>query len=118
MTRVPVTSGILLLEVTLFALASLTHGGLLLHGFEHARAAAAEAVIATVLGLGFVACLARPPLARRLALAVQLFAILGVLTGLSMIAIGVGPRTRFDLVLHGAMLVTLVTGFVVSLKHH
>lgn len=109
-------TGFLLVETTLFALASLTHGGWLLHGYEHARAATAEAVIAAVLGLGFIVSLARPEFARRTAMGVQLFAVLGVLVGLLMIAVGVGPRTLPDLLLHAVMLVTLVTGFIVALK--
>jgi hypothetical protein len=108
--------GFLLAEAILFALASLTHGGVLMQGFEHRRAAAAEAVIAAVLGVGLLVALARSDFARRMAMGVQLFAILGVLVGLVMIAIGVGPRTTPDLVLHAVMLVTLVTGFLVTLK--
>jgi hypothetical protein len=112
----PATVGILMFEAALFALASLTHGGLLLQGHEHARAAIAEAVIAAVLGLGFIACLARPGICRRASIGLQVFAIVGVLVGLVMIAIGVGPNTTFDLALHAVMLVTLVTGLLLALR--
>lgn len=109
-------AGFLVFEVILFALASLTHGGRLIHGYEHMRAAMAEAVIAAVLCIGFITSLAWPQVARRTAMGVQIFAIVGVLVGLVMIAIGVGPRTTPDLVLHAVMLVTLVVGFRVALK--
>jgi hypothetical protein len=116
MASMPGTIGFLIFEVTLFALASLAHGGRLMDGYEHSRAAIAEAVVASVLGLGFIISLARPDLARRTAMAVQLFAILGVLVGLVTIVMGVGPQTRADLALHGIMLLTLVIGFLVALK--
>ena len=117
MSRMLAAVGFLLFEVLLFALASLTHGGVILHGYEHARAAIAEAIIATVLGLGFVISLAKPRFARRTTMGVQLFAIVGVLVGLLMIAIGIGPRTTPDLVLHAVMLTTLLIGFLLALKN-
>ena len=115
MVRMP-AAGFLLFETMLFALASLAHGGILLHGYEHTRAAIAEAVIATVLGLGFMFSVARPGSARRITLGVQAFAIVGVLAGLLMIAIGGGPRTTPDLVLHAVMLTTLIIGSLLALK--
>ena len=108
--------GILLFEVILFALASLAHGGHLVTGYEHVRAAIAEAVIAAVLVLGLLVGLARPTSARRAILCVQLFAMMGVCVGLVMIAIGVGPRTLVDVVLYAVMLLTLVFGFLVALR--
>jgi hypothetical protein len=108
--------GFVLFEAILFALASLTHGGKLFHGYEHTRAAIAEAVIAAVLALGFLIALASPAMASRTAMLVQAFGALGVLVGLVMIAIGLGPRTLLDLVLHAVMLVLLVTGFVAALR--
>lgn len=109
-------TGFLVFEVILFAVASLTHAGLLLQGYGHTRAAAAEAVIAAVLMLGLVVALASPAFARRAGLFVQGFAVAGVLVGLALIAIGVGPRTTPDLVLHAVMLITLVTGFMTALR--
>jgi hypothetical protein len=101
-------------EVLLFGLASLAHRGVLLAGFEHARAAIAEAVIAAVLAIGLVVCIAKPLVARAAALAVQAFALLGVCVGLAMIAIGVGPRTGPDLALHALMVAALVSGLVTA----
>lgn len=110
------TTGFLLAETILFALASLAHAGRLLHGFEHARAAIAEAVIATVLGLGFLIALVRPVFARRTAIGVQVFALLGVLVGVLMIIIGVGPGTALDVVLHAIMLAALAAGLFFATK--
>lgn len=101
-------------EVLLFGLASLGHQGVLLAGFEHARAAIAEAVIAAMLAIGLVVCIAGPLAARAVALAVQAFALLGVCVGLAMIVIGVGPRTGPDLALHALMLVVLVSGLLTA----
>jgi hypothetical protein len=71
--------GILLVEVILFSLASLTHAGVLIRGHENARVAIAEAIIAVMLGIGFIIALARPAAARRAVLIVQGFAIAGAL---------------------------------------
>ena len=108
--------GILLFEVILFALASLTHGGELFSGYEHTRAAIAEAVIAAVLALGLLVSLARPADARRTIMFVQVFALLGVCAGLVAIAVGAGPRTGPDLLLHAVMLSAVVAGFLVALR--
>jgi hypothetical protein len=107
---------ILLFEVILFALASLMHGGRLISGYEHMRAAIAEAVIAAVLAIGLLVSLARPASARRTSMFVQAFALLGVCVGLVTMAIGVGPRTKPDLALHAVMLITLILGFLVALR--
>lgn len=108
--------GFLIFEVILFSIASLTHAGKLFPGYEHARAAIAEAAIALVLGLGLLLTLARPAWARRTAMLVQGFAVLGVLVGLVMIAIGIGPSTAPDLALHAVMLIALVTGFLIAMR--
>jgi hypothetical protein len=42
--------------------------------------------------------------------------IVGVLVGLFTIAIGIGPRTRIDLALHGAMLTTLIVGLAITVQ--
>jgi len=106
--------GLLAVQVALFGLASLAHRGILVSGYEHERAAVAETVIAAVLVVGLVICLIKPAATRAVALAVQALALLGVCVGLLMIAIGVGPRTGPDLVLHAVMLVTLVFGLVIA----
>jgi hypothetical protein len=108
--------GFLVLEVVLFALASLSHGGWLLQGFEHERASISEAVIATVLAIGLFACLARPDTQRAAALLAQGVAMIGVMVTIVMIAYGLGPKTLPDAVLQGLLLLTLVGGFVTALK--
>jgi hypothetical protein len=106
--------GVLGAEIALFAVASLAHRGHLIRGYEHAKAANAETVIAVVLAVGLVVCLARPNFTRAAALWTQGFALLGVTVGLAMIAIGVGPRTGPDLALHALMLVALVLGLMIA----
>ncbi len=105
-------------EVVVFALASLAHGGWLVPGYGHRRAAIAEAVIAGVLAVGLVGFLALPRFARRTALAVQIFALVGVLAGLLAIAVGVGPQTTPDLILHAVMILMLLLGFLFTLRSH
>ncbi len=100
--------GILSVEVVLFAVASLAHRVYLIRAYEHAKAANAEAVIAAVLAVGLVLCLTRPVAARAAALWAEGFALVGVVVGLVMIAIGVGSRTGRDFALHALVLVTLV----------
>jgi hypothetical protein len=101
-------------EVALFALAALVHRGVLVGGYEHTRAAIAEAVIAAVLAAGLMLSLMRPWSIRAYALLVQGFALLGTLVGVVMIAIGVGPRTAPDLALHAGMLAMLGFGLVIA----
>ena len=108
----------LICEVALFALASLAHGGRLLSGYEHVRAAIAEAVTAGVLAVGLVAFLALPRLARRIALGVQTFALVGVLAGLVAVALGMGSQSTPDLILHGAMILVLLMGLLLTLRSH
>src|SRR5207253_11402237 len=55
------------------------------------------------------------PWSRRSATAVQSFGILGVLLGLSTIAIGIGPRTILDLALNATLLLTLMVGLAITL---
>jgi hypothetical protein len=74
----------------------------------------AESVIAAVLAAGLIVCLVKPTATRTAALWVQCFALLGVCVGLLMIAIGVGPRTGPDLVLHALMLMTLIVGLLTA----
>jgi hypothetical protein len=100
------------LEAAAFAAAALIHTGVLAHGYEHSKAATAESVIAVVLLAGLVTSVAAPDSSRTAALAVQAFALLGTFVGLFTIAIGVGPRTPFDFVLHAGFVATLITGLV------
>jgi hypothetical protein len=101
-------------QTVLFLAASLVHRGMFVPGFEHAHAGTAETVIGAVLLLGLLASLLRPDAARRVGLAVQGFALLGTLVGLFTIAIGIGPRTTPDLVIHAWMIVLLLAGLWVT----
>src|SRR5919108_872116 len=106
--------GFLLAEVLVFLLAVLAHGGVVIKGFEHSKAATAEAVIAAVLTGGLIIAATRPFLVKRAALFSQGFALLGVCVGVVMIFIGVGPQTRPDMVLHAVMLALLTGGLVAA----
>ena len=89
-------------DVAIFATAALVHAGILLSGLEHSRARIAEGVIAGVLAAGLAATFAAPASSRTIGLWAQGFALLGTAVGLFTIAVGVGPRTVFDLTLHAA----------------
>ena len=105
---------LLVFQAALFAAASLVHAGVLLRGYEHSRAATAEGVIALVLVAGLVVSLIPSASARTVALVVQGFALLGTLVGAFTIAVGVGPQTTADRVLHALLLAVLVSGLVVT----
>jgi hypothetical protein len=104
---------LLALEAAIFGAASLIHRGILLQGYEHSKAAIAESVIGLVLAAGLLATTAAPRSIRRVGLASQGFALLGTFVGLFTIAIGIGPRSVLDVVLHSAMIALLVTGLVI-----
>ena len=104
--------GFLSMEAAIFAIAVLIHTGVLMRGFEHTKASVAESVIGLVLLGGLSATVVMPAASRTFGLAAQGFALAGTLVGLFTIAIGVGPRTALDLVIHGIMIALLVTGLV------
>ena len=104
----------LLLEVIIFACASLLHRGLMLRGFEHLKAAIAESVIGLVLAVGFAIGVYRPLHARAAALTTQSLALLGVAVGVATIIIGIGPRTVLDYLIQAVMAVVLVGGLLVA----
>ena len=106
----------LLLESATFLSAAAFHLGVLLPGFAHGAAAIAESVIAAVLLGGLLATWIRPRAVRGIALAVQGFALVGTFVGLFTIAIGIGPRTVPDLVIHAAMVAELVAGLIVTAR--
>ena len=101
-------------EVVLFALASLLHRGIVARGFQHARAAVAEGIIAVVLAIGLAICVYSPSEARVAALSTQGFALVGVCVGVVMILIGIGPHTGLDYGIHAVMALTLITGLMTA----
>lgn len=107
---------LLIAESFIFLTAALVHFGLLVYGYEHARAGIAEGVISAVLALGVMGGLFYPGWKRTVALSVQVFALLGTLLGAIMIAIGVGPQTIPDRLYHGFLLVLLIGGMRVILR--
>lgn len=104
----------LVAETGLFAAASLIHAGVLVSGFEHARAMIAEGVIGVVLALGLLALWLWLTHAATVALAVQAFALLGTLVGVFTIAIGVGPQTACEAAFHVVLLAVLLVGILVA----
>lgn len=104
------TRSFLLVGALAFGAASLVHKGVLLEGYEHYQAGIAEGVIGLVLAFGWVVSLVSPGLTRIAGLTTQAFALLGTCVGITMIAIGVGPQTAFDVALHAAFVTLLVTG--------
>jgi hypothetical protein len=83
-------------------------------GWEHARAETAEGVIAIVLAFAGITAWRWPQRARHIALAALAFAFLGTLVGAFTIAVGIGPQTRADLVLHAFLLLGLALGLVTT----
>jgi hypothetical protein len=106
------------LEAAAFAAASLVHRGVLLEGYQHVPAAIAESVIAAVLALGLAAAVMSPRHTRVAGLAAQGFALFGTFVGLTMMAIGVGPQSAFDVALHVGFVTVLVSGLLVTTRGH
>ena len=73
-------------------------------------------MIASVLLGGLLATWILPRAVRGIALTVQGFALIGTFVGLFTIAVGIGPRTVPDLVIHAIMVIELVWGLVVSAR--
>jgi len=116
MRRTWIIRGFMSLQLAIFLFAASIHFDLLLEGFGHRAAGIAESIIAAVLLLGLILSWAPLRWARGAAVATQSFGILGVIVGLFTIAVGVGPRTVLDLTIHGAMLVVLIAGLIVTLQ--
>lgn len=93
-----------------FIAAALVHRGILLQGYQHARAFLAESIIAAVLLAGLVVSLVAPHRTRTAALAALGFALLGVIAGLIAITAGVGPQSTPDLVYHILIVLLLAAG--------
>jgi hypothetical protein len=105
-----------LLEGSAFIAASLTHFGVLIHGYEHRAAGRAEGIIGIVLLIGYVLTWMLPTWTRGIGIAVQAFALLGTCVGIYTIAIGIGPRTFPDIAFHVAIVIALIAGLVVTLR--
>jgi hypothetical protein len=108
--------GLLLVEGVAFLGASLTHFGVLFHGFEHREASIAEAVIATVLATGLVGTILRPGSSRLIGLAAQGFGLAGTLIGVFSMVRGFGPRSTPDLIFHLGMLAVLGFGLIIAYR--
>jgi hypothetical protein len=106
----------LAVEILTFGLAALVHAGFLAHGLEHPPARIAESVIAAVLLASLAGTFIAAASSRGLGLAGQGFALFGTVVGLFTIALGIGPRTVFDLTLHAGMVTLLVVGLVLTAR--
>jgi hypothetical protein len=102
---------LMLVEAVTFAIASVLHFGVL---ETFIGAAIPEAIIAVVLGAGAVALMRRGEGTWWLALATTLFALLGVIVGLSVILGGRVSRP-VDLAYHATIFVALVVTLVLLL---
>ena len=108
--------GFLLLQIVIFLSMVAIHFGLLIGGYSHRGARAAESAITVILVAGLLLTWMPPPWSRRAASAAQSIGMLGVLLGLFTIALGIGPRTILDLVLNGALLLALIAGLALTLR--
>jgi peptidoglycan/LPS O-acetylase OafA/YrhL len=104
---------LLVVAALTFGAASLTHSGLVTPIDPLPVASIAEALIAAVLAAGVAAAALRRPAARWLVPATTLFAILGTLLGLSVVASG--HRTG-DVAYHVAALVVLAASLALTLR--
>lgn len=106
----------LLCQGIAFMAASLSHFGVLMHGYEHRQAGIAEGVIGIVLLIGFVLTWMLSRWTRGIGIAVQAFALLGTCVGIYTIAIGVGPRTLPDIGFHVAIIIALISGLIATFR--
>jgi len=103
--RIPtLIGGLMLTEAVTFAIAAILHFGVL---ESFIGAAIPEAIIAVVLGAGAIAVMRRPAGSWWPALTTALFALAGVIIGLSVIVRGRVSRP-YDLVYHASIFVALV----------
>ncbi len=116
MASLPTIRRLLLFEAVTFAVAALTHFGVLMSGGEHRKAGIAESVIGGVLLVGLASTYIRPAAARALGAAAQGFALLGTLVGILTIAVGIGPRTVPDVLYHIGIVAVLATGLAAAVR--
>ena len=103
---------LMLAEAVTFAIASILHFGV---AESFIDAAIPEAIIAVVLGAAAIAVMRRGAGSWGLALAATLFALTGVIIGLSVI-IGGSVSRPIDLAYHATILVALVGTVVLLLR--
>ena len=106
----------LLFEGVSFMAASLTHFGMLMHGYEHRPAGTAESTIGIILLIGFALTWIARTRIRGIGTTVQAFALLGTCVGIYTIAMGIGPRTIPDIAFHVAIVVALIWGLFVTIR--
>jgi len=105
LNRIPaLVGGLMLAEAVTFAIASILHFGIL---ESFIGAAIPEGIIAVVLGAGAIAAVRHPAGSWWLALTTTLFALAGVIIGLSVILGGRVSRP-YDLAYHAGIFVALV----------
>lgn len=118
--RRSLTAALMVAEAVTLAIASIVHFGVVIglgivtlnDPFEGARVP--EAIIAVVLAVGGLSLLLRLRGDRWLALGATLFAILGVLVGLSVVLFG-GVSRPGDAVYHVSLLIALLLTLVVQI---
>jgi hypothetical protein len=106
----------MLFEAATFVIAALIHSGMLIQGYQHSEASAAEGIIAIVLLVGAALTWIRPAWVRQIGLAAQGLALFGTLIGVFVIAIGIGPRTVPDVVYHIGIVIVLIWGLVFAAR--
>jgi hypothetical protein len=112
----PTVRTVLIVQVALFAAASLLHQGFLLPGYEDSAAATAEGIIAIALFAGLVIAWLDPVRARVWPIVAQLFALAGTSIGVFLLIRGVAPSTPLDVAIHALMVVLLVAGLWLAWK--
>ncbi len=104
----------LILQSVLFLGAASLHFGFFGKGYEHTKARIAETIIGLVLVTGFILTLFSPDNQQVIARTVQAFALFGTCIGIFTIIVGVGPRTRIDIILHLCMITLLIWGIILT----
>jgi hypothetical protein len=112
MAKQGILRAFLALEAAIFLLAAALHAGLIIAGHGHVQAMTAELIIAAVLVAGFVLVSIYRSRRRAIALGAQMFAMVGTLTGASLVLAGAGPRSMPDYALLGIMAIVLFVGLL------
>ena len=108
-----IIAGLMLVEAVTLGIASIVHFGVVIPlgvvtlDDPFAGARIPEAIIAVVVGVAAISLLTRWPGAWWIALAATIFAIAGVLVGVSIVLSGTVSRTG-DLIYHFSLLVALL----------